>query len=70
MSAVDDREARAVLHQPLLDARDVAALLRIPRSTVYELVRRGCLPCIRIGRHVRFVREDPERALAEGRPSP
>ena len=38
--------------QPLLTADDVAAVLRVPRSLVYALARRGELPAIRIGRRV------------------
>jgi len=54
------------LTEPLLSAEDVAALLGIPRSSVYEYARRATdpLPGIRIGRHVRFDRRDIERWLA------
>jgi len=32
-----------LLTEPLLDANEAARLLRVPRSTLYELVRsRGC----------------------------
>ena len=42
----------------LLTADEVAGLLAVPRSSVYEYVRRlhDPLPAVRIGRHVRFVR--------------
>jgi excisionase family DNA binding protein len=33
-----------------MSTREVADLLGIPRSTVYELARRGDLPARRIGR--------------------
>lgn len=39
----------------LLTADDVAGVLRVPRSFVYALARRGELPTVRIGeRYVRF----------------
>jgi excisionase family DNA binding protein len=34
---------------------------------VYEAVRTGRLPCIKVGRHLRFVRSDLERWVAEQR---
>ena len=51
------------LAQPLLTADDVATLLRVPRSSVYEYARRRTdpLPTLRIGRHLRF-----ERAQLDG----
>ncbi len=56
----DDRTSHEQLHQPLLTADDIAAWLAVPRSSVYEYARRehGPLPAVRIGRHLRFVRED------------
>jgi excisionase family DNA binding protein len=45
------------LAEPLLDANEAAALLHVPRSTVYELVRSRGLPHVRIGaRGLRFTR--------------
>ena len=50
---LDAHEAAAV--ERLLTAADVAAVLGVPRSLVYALVRRGDLPSIRVGnRYVRF----------------
>jgi excisionase family DNA binding protein len=46
----------------LLTANDVAKVLRVPRSFVYALARRGELPMVRIGdRYVRFRRDALER---------
>ena len=44
----------------VLTARDVAGLLRIPVSTVYDLARRGVLPAHRVGRAWRFLRQEIE----------
>jgi excisionase family DNA binding protein len=41
---------------PLLRPDQVAALLAVKTSWVYEAVRSGQLPCLRIGRHIRFTR--------------
>jgi excisionase family DNA binding protein len=55
------------LAEPLLTAEQVADLLAIPRSSVYEYARRlhEPLPSIRVGRHRRFHRTDIERWLAD-----
>ena len=57
------------LAQPLLTAGQVADLLAVPRSSVYEYARRqhGTLPSIAIGRHRRFYRADLEAWLADQR---
>ena len=44
------------LDGPLLRPEQVAALLAVKTSWVYEAVRSGQLPCLRIGRHIRFTR--------------
>jgi excisionase family DNA binding protein len=58
-----------ILDEPLLTAAQVGALLgAVPPKTVLQYARDGRLPCIRIGKHVRFIRSDIDRALALGRP--
>ena len=62
--------ARIVEHplsEPLLRAEDVAALLGVKPSSVYEYARTSQLPHVRIGRHVRFVRADLETWLGRQR---
>jgi excisionase family DNA binding protein len=44
------------LTTPLLTAAEAAELLAVRPSWVYEAVRVGNLPCVRIGRHIRFTR--------------
>jgi excisionase family DNA binding protein len=52
--------------EPLLTADEAARLLRVPRSTLYELVRSRGLPHIRIGeRGLRFTRSDLDDWIAE-----
>lgn len=51
---------------PLLTADEAARLLRVPRSTLYELVRSRGLPHVRIGeRGLRFTRSDLDEWVAE-----
>lgn len=60
--------SRRLLH--LITAAEVAVVLALPKSTVYELARRGELPCARLGRTVRFLRDDVEAVLRNSwRPS-
>jgi excisionase family DNA binding protein len=44
------------LDTPLLTTADAAQLLAVKPSWIYEAVRSGTLPCLRIGRHIRFTR--------------
>lgn len=54
------------LTDPLLDANEAAKLLRVPRSTLYELVRSRGLPHVRIGeRGLRFTRADLQEWVAK-----
>jgi excisionase family DNA binding protein len=64
----DERwEPLALLSEPLLSAAQAGSLLGIPRSSVYDYAKRGELPYVRVGKHVKFIRQDLERALAERR---
>lgn len=47
-----------LLAEPLLDANEAARLLKVPRSTLYELVRSRGLPHVKVGRALRFTRAD------------
>lgn len=57
-------ESDELLSEPLLSAAEAGALLGIPRSSVYDYAKRGELPHVRVGKHVKFVRQDLERVLA------
>jgi len=41
---------------PLLRPAQAAALLNVKTSWIYEAIRTNRLPCIRLGRHIRFTR--------------
>jgi excisionase family DNA binding protein len=42
----------------LLNAGEVAELLSVPKTWVLESARSGALPCVRLGRYVRFDEAD------------
>ena len=52
----DTRSASRRLDGPLLRPDQAAVLLAVKTSWVYDAVRTGSLPCIRVGRHIRFTR--------------
>ena len=43
-----------MLMEHLLDCYEVADILHVSRSYVYALLRRGDIPCLRMGRAVRI----------------
>jgi excisionase family DNA binding protein len=53
------------LVEPLLDCDAAAALLNVRVSWVRDAVRLGQLPCLRVGRHLRFTRAMLEGWLVE-----
>jgi putative molybdopterin biosynthesis protein len=54
---------RRLTRDDVMTPTEVATMLAMPKSTIYELARRGELPCARLGRTVRFVRQDIEARL-------
>lgn len=51
----------------ILTADEVAVLLRLDRKTVYTAAKSGLLPCLRIGRLLRFSRTAVLQCVAQGR---
>ena len=49
----------------LLDAAAVAKRLGVPKTWVLESARSGAMPCVRLGRYVRFDLDDVEAWLEE-----
>ncbi len=47
----------------VLTIDDLSAYLKIPKSTLYKLVREGKVPYQKIGRHLRFRRETIDQWL-------
>ena len=58
-------DARILLDEPLITPGEAAQLLRVRASWIYDAVRDGRLPCLRVGRHIRFTRPILEQWLAE-----
>jgi excisionase family DNA binding protein len=58
------------LDEPLLDCHAAAALLNVRVSWVRDAARLGRLPCLRVGRHLRFTRVMLEDWLATQVESP
>lgn len=54
------------MKEPLVDVDAVAARLGVKRFTVYDLVREGKLPCVRIGRAIRFDEDVIEEWISKG----
>jgi excisionase family DNA binding protein len=61
---------RVGLGEPLLRPAVAAALLSVRTSWIYDAVRAGRVPHVRIGRHIRFTRSDLEQWAAEQRVQP
>ena len=53
----------------VLTIEELSAYLKIPRSTLYKLVREGRIPSQKIGRHWRFRKVAIDRWLDETRAS-
>jgi excisionase family DNA binding protein len=52
------------LDGPLLTPVQAAELLSVKTSWIYEAVRTGRLPCLRLGRHIRFTQAMLEEWLS------
>ena len=49
--------------ESIMTVEEIAAYLRIPKSTVYKLAQEGSIPAQKVGRHWRFKREVIDRWL-------
>ena len=54
---------RGLIRDDLMKPREVAELLDVPVSTVLDWGRRGVLPRVKLGRHVRFLRVHVEASI-------
>lgn len=55
----------ARLQDPLLRPEEAARLLSVRTSWIYEAGRARRLPCVRVGRHIRFTQRMLEEWLAD-----
>lgn len=53
-------------HEKLTSAEWVADKLSIPVPSIYDYARRGVLPCVRVGKLVRFRPSDIETFISSG----
>jgi excisionase family DNA binding protein len=59
-----DGASRGITRADVMRAQDVAELVGIPMSTVYQYAREHRLPCRRRGRHLLFLRWEVETWLS------
>jgi excisionase family DNA binding protein len=52
--AAPERSAPATEGAELVTAKRLAATLSLPVSCLYEYAKCGRIPCVRVGKHVRF----------------
>ena len=50
-----------------LSTQEVAQILQVSKSTIYELIRRGEINSYKIGRKVRFTQDDVDAYIARSR---
>ncbi len=51
----------------VLTIEELAEYLKIPKSTLYKLVREGSVPCQKVGKHWRFHKNAIDRWLEQRR---
>ena len=61
-----DKQSHTGPIESLLTIKEVGELLKIGRTTIYELRREGKLPFLRIGRTVRFRADDVRFLINQG----
>jgi excisionase family DNA binding protein len=49
----------------VLTIEDLSEYLKIPKSTLYKLVREGSVPCQKVGKHWRFHKNAIDRWLEQ-----
>ncbi|MCL6447304.1 MAG: helix-turn-helix domain-containing protein [Armatimonadetes bacterium] len=47
----------------VMTVQEAAKVLRLKRSTAYELVRQGAIPSFKVGRHIRVSRVELEKLI-------
>ena len=57
------------MENDLMSEQEVAALLKIARNTVYELIKRGELKSVKVGKQLRVSRVEINRYLSQPHPA-
>ncbi len=60
---------KALDAEPLMSVREGAAYLRMSLWWTYQAAAKGVLPCLRVGRSVRFRQQEVEHWLDRNRPA-
>ena len=63
LSLDDLNTPRGLTRAELMTSQQVAELVGVPVSTVREWGRKGTLPRVKLGRHVRYIRSHVEAAI-------
>ncbi|WP_394816841.1 helix-turn-helix domain-containing protein [Streptomyces lonegramiae] len=61
-----EQAARRLLHTP----EQAAALLQVPASWLRKKAAAGCIPCTKVGRHLRFSEADLDAIIHSGSRGP
>jgi excisionase family DNA binding protein len=56
-------DSRDAMHERLMTVRELAAFLGLHEKTIYDWTARGELPCVRLGKRLRFQASDVSRWL-------
>jgi excisionase family DNA binding protein len=59
-------EPRLNWRSTLLECDEIAKQFGLSKQAIYNYANQGILPCVRIGRHIRFRLEDIEAFIASG----
>jgi len=54
-------------YSDILTIDELSGYLKVPKSTLYKLVREGKVPCQKVGRHWRFRKDAIDSWLEENR---
>lgn len=65
----DDRGVCTMPERAALSTQEVADLLHVSKSTIYDLIRRGEIRSYKVGRKVRFTEDDVKEYIARSRDS-
>jgi len=57
------------MQKTLLNVEEIAEILRIKKSTVYEMIKRGELPHTKVGKQIRVTEDDMNRFVAHNVPA-
>lgn len=53
-STVKPVDAKIAVHTKILTPKELAELLKVQVSWIYEQTRKGTIPCVKLGKYYRF----------------